>query len=119
MYSLDIPRNFITVLAACVLALVLTLMPNASAYAEETGTVEVTHRELAPQDANLLRRLLADPAPDPAQQLQLERVMDGVYEELADAASQARTSPQGKSFINSVNDLLGVKSGKAQNASQG
>lgn len=83
MNNLDIPRNFISVLAALVLALVLTIMPNTSAFAEEISTIDITHRESMPQDADVLRRLLSDPQREPQEQRQLDRALDGVYEELA------------------------------------
>lgn len=93
MNSFDIPRNFITVLAALVLALALTALPNASAFAEEISIIDIqphksAQRASAPQDDALqdrgaLRRLLADPQREPQEQRQLDRALDGVLEELA------------------------------------
>jgi hypothetical protein len=83
MNNYDIPRNFVAVLAALVLALVLTLTPNARAFAEEISTVDIAHREGAPQDADLLRRLLSDPNLSPQEQRQLDHALSSVFEELA------------------------------------
>lgn len=88
MNSLDIPRNFIAVLAALVLALALTITPNAKAFAEEISIIDVAphksaQRESALQDSEALRRLLSDPQRDPQEQHQLDRALDGVFEELA------------------------------------
>jgi len=83
MNNYDIPRNFVAVLAALVLALVLTLTPNAGAFAEEISTVDISHREAAPQDADLLRRLLSDPNLSPQEQRQLDHALSSVFEELA------------------------------------
>ncbi|MCR4378651.1 MAG: hypothetical protein NUV50_11240 [Rhodospirillales bacterium] len=88
MNNLDIPRNFISVLAALVLALTLSAMPSTEAFAEEISTIDIQFRKSALQDNALqdrgaLRRLLSDPQRDPQEQRQLDRALDGVLEELA------------------------------------
>ena len=120
MNAFDTPRNFVPVgfipmLAALVLALAMTATPDVPAHAQEVGAekmgaIEILYEESALQDATVLRRLLANPDLSAAQQRLLDRAMDGVYEELADASEpQAKSQAQPKGFIQSVNDLLGVK----------
>lgn len=114
MNVFDTPRNFVPVLAALVLALALTALPHTDAAAEEVSTVKIMIEEAAPQDPVLLRHLLSNPARSAQQQDLLDRAMDGVYEELADA-----TQPQNQGFIQSVNDLLGVKTGSKKARARG
>jgi len=94
-------------LAPALAALVLTLSaaPHV-AMAQEMGVVEVTVKESIPQDPALLRRLLSNPARSAQQQDLLDRTMDGVYEELADASQPEH---QKRGFVEQVNELLGVK----------
>lgn len=106
MKSFDIPQNFITVLAALILALTMMAVPNASAFAEDLSTTDVTVQKAAPQNPALLRRLLASPDLSTEQQRELENAMDEIYEELADASD---VQGQDKSFVQSVNELLGIK----------
>jgi len=86
-------------------------VPNASECAEDISTIDVTVQKAAPQDPVLLRRLLVVPNRTAQQQRELESTMDEIYEELADASA---AQPQNKSFIQSVNELLGVKPRHAQ-----
>ena len=117
MNTFDIPHNFITVLAALVLALVMAAMPSASAFAEDANVGEITHVISAPQDATQLRRLLSNPELSTQQQRLLDYKMGHVYEELADASAPA--TPHGKGFIQSVNELLGVTTGRDDARAQG
>lgn len=114
------PRHVISMLAALVLAAALTFMPNASAFADEVNAgqgnaFKITYQNAAPQDSALLRRLLSNPELNVEQQLLLEHTMDGVFEELADA-SPVQAPPQNKGIIQSVNDLLGVKTANGAQA---
>lgn len=87
MNNFDIPRNFVSVLAALVLAMALTLTHSAEAFAEEISTIDITHNitphETTPLDADALRRLLSEPQREPQEQRQLDRALDGIFEELA------------------------------------
>jgi len=97
------PRLIAPVVA--VLALTLSAIPHGTA-AQEIGIVGVTVEDAAPQDPVLLRQLLSNPERTAQQQDLLDRSMDGIYEELADA-SQPQKQKQG--LIDQVNELLGVK----------
>lgn len=118
MNAFDIRKNFAPALAALGLAAAMSFVPAASAHADEVSTVEITYEAAAPQDAALLRRLLSNPQRNAEDQLLLERTMDGVYEELADA-SPSPAPAQSKDFIRSVNELLGIKTDTSQDHAQG
>lgn len=108
MNAFDIPRNFIAVLAALILTLALSAVPSVSAFAQEMSTVKATVERPVPSDASQLRHLLSKPDLSTEEQRLLDRALNDVYEELADASTTAAPS---KTFIQSVNDLLGVKTG--------
>lgn len=116
MYDFGLSRNLLTVLAALLLALVMTFLPNGSAFAGDEGSVEFTIQDSSSDDRALLRHLLTQADRDALEQRLLEHALDGVYEELADATVDPAPS-EGKSFIKSVNDLLGVKTNKPKASS--
>lgn len=87
MNAFILPRNFITVLAALALALILSATPHGKAFAEEIGTVEgivhVETEQTPPENPAELRRLLSSPRLSAEDRRKVERVLDEIYEELA------------------------------------
>lgn len=86
MNAFDIPRNFVAVLAALVLALALSAAPSVSAFAQEMSTVETSDDLSVPSDTSQLRHLLSNPERSAEEQRLLDRALNDVYEELANAS---------------------------------
>lgn len=106
--------SFHALLAALTLAFGLSAAPMSTAYAaemgaEEMGAIELTVEIERPQaqDMNELRHLLSQPSLNDAQRLRLERSLEFMGEEMADASDAVQTEPKG--IVDTVNTLLGIK----------
>ncbi|MFC1673323.1 hypothetical protein ACFL12_04130 [Pseudomonadota bacterium] len=101
--------SFSALLAALVLALGLSAAPLSAAYAEEVGAVEFTYESprTSNQDMIELRQLLSQPSLSDAQRLRLERSLEDMGEEMADASDAIQAKPKG--IVDTVNTLLGIK----------
>lgn len=117
MIAFNRPHTFIPAFAppaftAIAFATMMTAAFSGPASADETSVVDITIEETASQDSAQLRRLLTNATLNVKQQDRLERALDDVYEEHADASGPRVPND----FIQSVNDLLGVKSPPTQHA---
>lgn len=91
------------------LALVITATASASVQAADANPVVIETQTSPAEEVAHLRQLLSQPHLTMDDQRLLDRSLEEVSEEMADASEQIE---QPKGFIESVNDLLGVKHAK-------
>jgi len=112
--ALHIARSFTDNFAAAAivlgLALVITATASASVQAADATPVAIETRTSSAEEVAHLRQLLSQPHLTVDDQRLLDRTLEDVSEEMADASEQVE---QPKSFVETVNDLLGVKRTKA------
>lgn len=113
-FALQTAQNLTRMFATGALALSLSVATYASAQAADANTANVSHTVIATQttaadEVVQLRHLLTQPHLTLDDQRLLENTLEDVSEEMADA-SEAVQKP--KSFVETVNDLLGVKQPK-------
>ena len=92
MDTLKIRQNLILALTALIVATVMSVLPRNVAFADTIEGVGVTRLDTQPQDTALLRRLLSNPQPSAEQRFHLERALDAIGEELADASAAPRSA---------------------------
>jgi len=114
-FALHTAQNLTRIFAAGALALSLSVATASSVQATGADTANVPHSVIletqtsAADDVTQLRHLLTQPHLTLDDQRLLENTLEDVSEEMADA-SEAVQKP--KSFVETVNDLLGVKQPK-------
>lgn len=117
MIAFNRPRTFISAFAAptftaIAFAVMATATLSGPASADATSVIDITIEETASQDSAQLRRLLSNATLSVKQQDRLERALDDLYEEHADASDLHAPDDS----IQSVNDLFGVKPPPPQQA---
>jgi len=117
-FALQTTQNLTRMFATGALALSLSIATYASAQAAEIGTVDTENtahtvmietQTTAADEVAQLRHLLSQPHLTLDDQRLLDQTLEDVSEEMADASEPVK---QPKSFVETVNDLLGIKQHK-------
>ena len=117
-FALHTAQNLTRMFATGALALSLSIATYASAQAAEVDTantanaahsVMIETQTTAADEVAQLRHLLSQPHLTLDDQRLLDQTLEDVSEEMADASEPVK---QPKSFVETVNDLLGVKQHK-------
>ena len=114
-FALHTAQNLTRMFATGALALSLSIATYASAQAAEVDTANTAHTVMiktqttAVDEVAQLRHLLSQPHLTLDDQRLLDQTLEDVSEEMADASEPVK---QPKSFVETVNDLLGVKQHK-------